>query len=262
MLQRESAARSPLSLVEVASMRNRLVFTTIFVLLLAPAGAFAQIRQVGSSSSDSRNTVNFNLGYFGLRGIESRDVDDVLVGDLVSAHPLLFEVNDLNGPTFGGEYLFAVNRHIEAGVGLGFSQKTIRTIYADLTHSNQSDIEQDLKLRQIPVDFTGRFLILPRGSAVEPYVGAGITAIRYQYSEAGEFVDDAGAIFPAVFKTDGTAVGPIVLAGVRAPIQNWTVGGEFSWQKVVADVPVDEGFLGTKLDLGGWRVKFGVGVRF
>jgi hypothetical protein len=37
---------------------------------------------------------------------------------------------------------------------------------------------------------------------------------------------------------------------------------EFAWQKVVANVPVDAGFLGTKLDLGGWRFNFGVGFSF
>jgi len=243
-------------------MAKRLVFTIALVLLLAPGAAFAQIRQVSSSPSDSRNTVNFKIGYFGLRGLESRDPDDVIVGDLLSAHPLLFEVNDLNGPTFGGEYLFAATRNVEVGVGLGFSQKTIHTVYADLTHSNGNEIEQDIKLRQIPVSFTGRFLILPRGSSVEPYIGAGITAIRYQYSEVGEFVDDIGSIFPAVFKTDGTAAGPIILAGARAPIQNWTIGGEFAWQKVIADVPADLGFLGTKLDLSGWHFNFTAGVRF
>ena len=243
-------------------MPRRLVLTVALALLLAPAGAFAQIRQVSSSPANSRNTINFNVGYFGLKGIESRDPDDILVGDLVSAHPLLFEVNDLNSATFSGEYLFAPTRHIEIGVGLGFSQRTIYTVYADLTHSNGSEIEQALKLRQIPVNFTGRFLILPRGSAIEPYIGGGITAVRYQYSESGEFVDDFGAIFPAVYSTDGTAAGPIIVTGARAPIQNWTVGAEFAWQKVVANVPVDAGFLGTKLDLGGWRFNFGVGFRF
>lgn len=244
-------------------MSKRLVCTIAFVLLVAPAAAFAQIRQVSSSPNNGgRNSVNFWVGYFGLKGIESRDPDDVIVGDLVSAHPLLFEVNDLNRATFGGEYLFAPARQFEVGVGLGFSQRTISTVYADLTHSNGDEIRQDLKLRMIPVNFTGRFLILPRGSAVEPYVGGGLTAIRFQYSEAGEFVDDTGTIFPAVYKTDGTAAGPIVLAGVRAPIENWTVGGEFAWQKVVADVPADAGLLGTKLDLGGWHFNFNVGVRF
>jgi outer membrane protein W len=243
-------------------MPKRFVLAIASVLLLAPGAAYAQIRQVGGPTSDSRNTISFYVGYFGLRGIESRDPDDVIVGDLVNAHPLLFEVNDLNRATFGGEYLFAATRRVEAGVSLGFSQRTISTVYADLTHSNGDEIRQDIKLRMIPVNFTGRFLILPRGSTVEPYIGAGVTAIRFQYSEVGEFVDDIGSIFSSIYKTDGTAAGPIVLAGARAPVQNWTVGGEFSWQKVVADVPADVGLLGTKLDLGGWNFNFTVGFRF
>lgn len=243
-------------------MRNRLVFTIVLVLLLAPGAAFAQIRQVSSSPANTKNAVSFTLGYFGLKGIESRVDGDVLVGDLINAHPLLFEVDDFNGPTFGGEYLFAPMRSIEVGVGLAFSQKTISTVYADLTHANNDEIRQDLKLRQIPVSFTGRFLVLPRGSVVEPYIGAGLTAIRYHYSEVGEFVDFDGTIFPAVYETDGTAAGPVVLAGARAPFQNWTVGGEFRWQKVVADVPEETGLLGTKLDLGGWHFNFAVGFRF
>jgi len=243
-------------------MPNRLVFTAVMALLLAPAAASAQIQQVGTSPWSAKNTVNFNIGYFGLKGIESRADGDVIVGDLINAHPLLFEVNDLNGPTFGGEYLFAPMRHLEIGVGLAFSQKTISTVYADLTRPNEDEIRQDIKLRQIPVSFTGRFLILPRGSAVEPYIGAGLTAIRYHYSEAGEFVDFDGTIFPAIYETDGTAAGPVIIAGARAPIDNWTVGGEFRWQKVVADVPEDTGLLGTKLDLGGWHFNFGIGFRF
>ena len=243
-------------------MTKRLVLAVALVLLFAPAAVFAQIRQVSSSPASSKNTISFYVGYFGLKGIESRDPNDVLVGDLVNDHPLLFEVNDFNGPTFGGEYLFAAGRHAEVGVGLGFSQKTISTVYADITHSNQDEIRQDLKLRQIPVNFTGRFLILPRGSTIEPYIGAGLTAIRYQYSEVGEFVEELGVIFPAVYKTEGTSAGPIILAGVRAPVQNWTVGGEFAWQKVVADVPAEDGLLGTKLDLGGWHFRFNIGFRF
>jgi outer membrane protein W len=247
-------------------MPRRLLSMIAFVLLLGPAAASAQIRQVGSSPSSGggggRNTISFSVGYFGLKGVESRAADDVIVGELVNDHPLLFEVNDLNSATVGGEYLFAVNPRIEAGVSLGFSQRTISTVYANLTHSNNDEIRQDIKLRQIPVTFTGRFLILPRGSKVEPYIGAGLAAIRYQYSEAGEFVDEFGEIFPAVYKTNGTAAGPMIVAGARAPIENWTVGGEFAWQKVVADVPVEDGFLGTKLDLGGWRFNFNVGFRF
>ena len=240
---------------------KRIASLIALALLVAPAAAVAQIHQV-SSSSDSHSTVNFTLGYFALRGVESRVDDDVLVADLLNQHPLLFEVNDFNGAVFSGEYLLAFGRHVEAGVGLGFSQKSVQTVYADLTHSSGDEINQELKLRQIPVTFTGRFLILPRGSKVEPYIGGGIVAIRYQYSEVGEFVDGQGNIFPNVYKVNGTTAGPIVLLGARAPVGRWTVGGEMRWQRAEASGLAAEGFLGDKLDLGGWTTNFTFGVRF
>jgi len=246
-------------------MTTRIAGTITLVLLLGPAAAFAQIHQVGGptgSTSDTRSTVNFSLGYIGQRGIDSRPSDDVLVGDLISAHPLLFTISDLNGAVAGGEYLFAVNRSIEVGVGIGFAQRTVPSIYADLTHPNGDEIQQDIKLRQIPVSFTGRFLILPKGSKVEPYVGAGLVAIRYHYSEVGEFVDADGTIFPASYVSDGVATGPVVLAGVRAPVANWTVGGELRWHKAEAHGLAQEGFLGDTLDLGSWQINFTAGIRF
>src|SRR5438132_3647138 len=147
-----------------------------FATLCAPAAASAQIRQV-STSSDHKQTVNFTIGYFALKGLDSRVTDDVLLNELQSAQPLLFEVKDFNSALVGGEYLFGVTSNLEAGIGVGFSQRTVPSVYAKLTHADNSEIQQDLKLRQIPVTFTGRFLLLPRGSAVEPYIGAGIVAI-------------------------------------------------------------------------------------
>ena len=241
-------------------MRKGLLFT--LVLVLAPVVAHAQIYQVGSGGNDGNSTVQFNLGYFALKGLDSRVADDVLLNDLQTGQPLAFEVKDFNGVHVGAEYLLGFGR-LEAGVGLGFTQRTVPSLYQNLTHSNGSEIEQDLKLRTIPVTFTVRFLPLERGSVVEPYFGAGIAAIRWRYSEVGEFVDAVdSSIFPARYTADGTAVGPTVLGGIRAPVSNWTVGGEVRWQKAEGKGLLDAGFLGDKIDLGGWTTNFTVGVRF
>jgi opacity protein-like surface antigen len=235
---------------------------TVFAMLWTPAAASAQIRQV-STSSDNRQAVTFTLGYFALKGLDSRVDDDVLLFELQkSEQPLLFRVKDFNSAIFGGEYLLGLASNLEAGVGVGFSQRTVPSVYAKLTHADSSEIQQDLKLRQIPVTFTGRLLLLPRGSTVEPYVGAGIVAIRWRYSETGEFVASDRTIFPARFTAQGTAVGPTVLAGLRAPVGNWAIGGEVRWQKAEATKLLSKGFLGDKFDLGGWTGNFTFGVRF
>jgi hypothetical protein len=234
---------------------------TVVAILCAPAVAGAQIRQV-STRSDSRQTVNFSIGYFALKGLDSRVDDDVLLNELQSAQPLLFEVKDFNSAIVGGEYLFGIGSNFEAGIGVGYAQRTVHSIYAHLTHADNTEIEQELKLRQIPVSFTGRFLLLPRGSAVEPYVGGGLVAIRYRYSEVGEFVADDRTVFPARYLAEGTAVGPTVLAGLRAPVGNWSFGGEVRWQKAEASGLRDLEFVGDKFDLGGWTTNFTFGVRF
>jgi opacity protein-like surface antigen len=244
------------------SGRARLAMAlTVIATLCAPAAASAQIRQVGSSN-DSKQTLNFTLGYFALKGLDSRSDDDVLLAELLGAQPLLFEVKDFNSVPVGGEYLFGVGSRFEAGVGIAYSQRTVHSLYAHLTHADNTEIEQELKLRQIPVTFTGRLLLLPRGSSVEPYIGGGIVAIRWRYSEIGEFVDDNRDIFPARYIAEGTAVGPTVLAGLRAPFGNWSVGGEVRWQQAEGTKLLDQGFLTDKIDLGGWTTNFTFGVRF
>ena len=241
-------------------MKNVLI---ALVALLIPAAASAQISQVSTSSSEGASTVNFTIGYFALKGFDSRVDDDVLLGGHQFRYPLLFEIKDFNSALFGAEYLFGIGSQFEAGVGVGYSQRTVPTVYATVTRPSGAEIQQELKLKQVPVTFTGRFLFLPRGSSVEPYVGAGLVAIRYRYSEIGDFVFDDGFISdPSRYVAEGVAVGPIVFGGIRAPISNWTVGGEVRWQKAEGKGLLDEGFLGDRLDLGGWTTNFTFGVRF
>jgi len=247
-------------------MTKRTTILGLFAALwMVPAAAFAQIHQVGSSSSaDGKITVNFSVGYFGLRGLNSRPVDDILYQDLQPPQPLLFSVSDLNSVPVGGEFLYGFARHLEAGVGLTYGTRTAHSVYANLTHADNSEIMQDLKLSQTSESFTGRYLFLPRGSAFEPYVGAGVIAIHYHYSETGEFVDASdNAIFPAQYTTSGTTAGPLIIGGVRAHVGGrFLAGGEFRWQHAIADVPATDSFLGTKLDLSGWGANFTFGVRF
>ncbi|HSC27179.1 MAG TPA: hypothetical protein VLD67_07895, partial [Vicinamibacterales bacterium] len=95
-------------------------------VLLAPAPAEAQIYRV--QRGDARHAIGFNLGYFALRGEDSRVDEDVLLADLPS---LLFEVDDFNGFTFGGEWVYGLSDYLETGVGVGFYQNTVTSVYRD-----------------------------------------------------------------------------------------------------------------------------------
>ena len=227
--------------------------------LLAPALAEAQIVRV--SRGEARNAIGFNIGYFAVRGEDSRVVDDVLLADL---NDFAFQVKDFNGATFGGEWLFGLGDYLEGGLGVGFYQRTVPSVYADLQDTDGTEIAQDLKLRVVPMAATLRFLPIGRGNAAQPYVGAGIGIFNWRYTETGEFVGSDGLLFRHRYIADGNTVGPVVLAGIRAPVGDaWLVGGEIRWQRAEGDIDrIRTELLGDKIDLGGWTTNFTVHVRF
>lgn len=222
--------------------------------------AEAQIMRVGSSS-DSRQAIGFHLGYFSVKKDDSRVEGDVIFNNQDS---LLFETKDFNGARFGAEWLVALTDYIEVGADIGYYQGTAPSIYRNLENADGTEIEQELKLRQVPMSATFRFLPIGRTGAVQPYIGAGIGVINWRYSETGEFVDFNNDIFRESFTAKGNAVTPVILGGVRLPVADtWLIGGEFRWQRGEGDTGgIDAGFLGDKIDLGGWATSFTVHFKF
>lgn len=231
-------------------------------LAAAIAGLWPTVAAAQSS------VVNFTLGYFVVRGEDARVDDDVLIADLSDRDPLLFEIADFNGGHVEGEWLVALGRHVELGAGIGYYRRTVPSIYRGLVRPDGSEIEQDLKLRIAPISATIRFLPLGLDERVQPYFGGGVGIFNWRYSETGEFIDPADrSIFPARYVGAGNAVGPIFLGGLRYVADPWVVGGEIRYQRAEGDLPfVDEdptnGFLGRKIDLGGFTTQVTVGIRF
>jgi opacity protein-like surface antigen len=227
---------------------------------LTAVPAEAQITRV--SSGDARQSVTFNVGYFSVRSEDARVAGDVIVTDIEG---LAFDVDDFNGATFGAEYLFGIGDYLEGGIGGSFYQRTVPSVYRFFTHEDGSEIEQDLKLRIVPLSATVRFLPLGRGRAIEPYVGAGIAVFNWRFSETGEFFDGSdNSIFRDNFVADGNAIGPVILAGVRGPIADvFSIGGELRYQRAEGDTkPEESRMLSDKIDLGGWSANVTFGIRF
>lgn len=231
------------------------------IAILAPAPAWAQITRVSSSASELHQAVGITVGGFFPRGEGGRAADDVLLADLDS---LAFDVKDFNGGTISGEWIIGLGDFLEAGVGAGFYQRSVPSVYRNSVNANGSEIAQDLKLRIVPLTATVRFLPAGRGS-VEPYVGAGFGAFRWNYSEIGQFVDNFDrSIFRGRYLADGTAFGPVVLGGVRFPFGDMMdIGGEIRYQRAEGDTkPEQSDLLGSKIDLGGWNAAVTFHVRF
>ena len=203
----------------------------------------AQITRVSSSASDHHQAVGLTFGGFFVKGCDSRVDGDVLVAR--SRLDLAFDIHDFNGPTINGEWIFGLGDYLEAGFSAGYYKESVPSVYAQSVNANGSEIEQELKLSVVPVTATVRFLPIGHAS-VEPYVGAGIGAFHWHYSESGEFVDFDDVIFRANYDANGTAWGPVIVGGVRFPFGDmWDVGGEVKYQWAEGDTkPAESGLLG------------------
>jgi Outer membrane protein beta-barrel domain len=198
------------------------------------------------------------LGYFVLRSEDGRVAGDVLnanrcIDVTFDCEPLLFDVSDFNGGSIGAEWLFGIGDYLEAGAGIGFSQRTVPSVYEFLQADDGSEIEQELKLRMVPITATIRYVPTGRRSSIQPYIGAGLGLIAWRYTETGSFVDiDTSDIFRASYEDTGTEVVPIILGGIKAPVGDvFAIGGEVRWQRGDAHLSEAVDFVGDRIDLGG-----------
>lgn len=241
------------------------------------------------ASAQVVQSLSFGGGFFFPRGFDTRVDGDVLVANLTqpvipitdppSTGSLAFEIGDFRSFPLFGEWHVAFGRHLEVAAGLSFSNRRVRSVYADLldskgtlTELDDTEIEQDLRLRMIPITGVVRFLPFGDARSIQPYAGAGITAVRYRYSEVGDFVDTSDlSIFNERYLATGTAVGPVLLGGVRLPmggdIYALTIEGRYQF----LDGPTNENdrcrtdglcLLGDRLDLSGGLLNFGFLIRF
>jgi hypothetical protein len=219
---------------------------------------------VSAPAAYAQQSLNLYVGGFVVDGEDSRAREngvsnDVLVNNLDF---LAFDIKDFNGATVGGEYLIGVGDFIDAGLGIGFYKRTVPSVYLDFVNANGSEIEQDLKLRIVPLTATFRFLPLSRQSPIQPYIGAGIGVFSYRYTETGDFIFPGDVVDRGNFVGSGWATGPVVLGGVRFPVGTWDIGGEIRWQDAEGDLPADQLFSGDKIDLGGWTYAATFNIHF
>ncbi|HUR21109.1 MAG TPA: hypothetical protein VMZ90_09900 [Vicinamibacterales bacterium] len=194
----------------------------------------------------------------------SRGSDDVLVEDL---NTLAFNVKDFRGGQVFGEWNITFDDRVELSFGAGFYKRTVPSVYRDFVDIDLTEIEQDLRLRVIPVSAVVRFLPFGRAGQVQPYLGGGVAALNWKYSETGEFVDfdNNNAIFDDHYVKSGTVLAPVVLGGLRMPINGdvYALNAELRYQWGKGNTGgFENGFLADKINLGGLNFTLGFQVRF
>ena len=213
-----------------------------------------------------RHQISFTFGSFNVRGEEARVEGDVLIANVGF---LDFTIKDFDGFVGGAEYLFSPAAWVEVGAGISRYGQTVPSMYADLTYADGRDIVQDLKQRVVPITGTVRFLPLgisaeTRDFPLQVYLGGGIAALFWQYSEVGDFVDyepDPPEIFRGQYVQDGTKAGLVLLGGARVRVgSRIAIGGEVRYQRAAGELGSD--FYGDKIDLEGFTYNFTFNVRF
>jgi opacity protein-like surface antigen len=235
--------------------------TLVALLAVALFGAaFAAPAQAQSQA------VSFNVGYFAVRGLDGRAATDIAANELVlggNIDLLDYRLQNFNNATFGAEWLIGLGGFLEGGVGIAYySSGSVPSVSLNFVNTNGSEITQALRLRNIPITATVRFLPLGRRSVVEPYIGGGLGIFIWRYSEVGQFVDSNQNIFSSTFVASGTKVGPVLLGGVRIPVGKYAIGGEIRYQKAEGDLSSVFAPLATTVDLGGLTYQATFVVRF
>jgi hypothetical protein len=203
------------------------------------------------SRASAQQSVNLFLGSFVPRSLDARDSNDVLLQDTAF---LDFNMRDFTGVAVGGDFLIALGDKFDAGVGLSFYQRSVESAdHFSEFQGTGAPILATLKLRVVPFTATVRWLPLGHNDrGVEPYIGAGVGVFEWRYSENGDFVAaDNATIVHGNFVGSGAAVGPVIMGGVRIPVGGVGVGGEIRYQSARGDLPADQTFAGSKIDLGG-----------
>ena len=216
---------------------------------------------IATPVASAQQSLNLYIGGTRVRAEDARDSNDVLVQDRTF---LDFNVGDFNGATIGGEWLVGLGDMLDAGLGIGFYQRTVLAVDSfQEFEGTGAPIEADLKLRVVPFTATIRFLPLGHRAGIQPYLGAGVGVFGWRYSETGDFVDaDNVTIVHGRSVGSGSKAGPVVLGGLRVPIGSVAVGGEVRYQSAVADLPGDKGFAGSRIDLGGFNYLLTFNIRF
>jgi hypothetical protein len=235
------------------------------LMTLSVVGGF-----ITTPSASAQQSINFYLGGFVLTSADARERDVLVNNDnfLVTAGDSRFRIDRFTGATFGGEYLVGLGDFFDAGLGVGFYQRSVRAFDANYLNTNGNNVAADVKLRIVPVDAAFRVLPIGHRAPIVPYVGVGVGIDAWRYSESGQFVDYTPpvsrnpAIFSDTFASSGTAVGPVVLGGIRVPIGPMAPGFEVRWRGGKADLPSDQTFSSNRLDLSGINYLFTFNIRF
>lgn len=186
---------------------------------------------------------------------------------------LTLEPKDFDGPAIGGEVAIAIGSRLEVLGGLEFTKSSAPSEYRRFVDNNNLPIEQETRLKNLHLNGSVRVALIPRGHSVSrlawiprgitPYIGGGAGAVRYEFTQTGDFVDFVDlSVFSDVFVSKGWAPSGHVFGGADIQVYRMLflqIEGRYLW----SSAKLDADFIDfDPIDLAGFRTTAGVSFLF
>lgn len=245
--------------------------------LAVAGGALALAASIATPAAAQSGGPGFSFreprGSLTLRaGLASADARGELFDFTTDA--LTLDRGDFRGLSYGAELSIGQpGSRLDGFLGIGLATSSAQSEYRDWVGTDDLPIKQSTSFRRVPISMGLKAYLTPRGrslgrfawvpSRVAPYVGAGVGAMYYRFSQDGEFVDfETGEIFRSTFRTKGWGPMGLAMAGVDYSLAPMVaVTGDVRYQYAKADVGGNfDGF--DKADLSGFTTTLGLTLRF
>lgn len=246
------------------------LFTTGAVAAVLPGPISAQGGD-GFLFREPRVAFGLRIGYAAPMGPRSPGGDTDIFG--FTQDLLTIDGSDHDALVFGGEFSIRVSPRFDLAVDVSQARSEVLSEFRDWVDSNDLPIEQTTTFVRRPVNLSARYFLWDRGRRISqfawvprdwvPYVGGGVGYTWYEFLQSGDFVDfDTFEIFTDRLRSKGSSLTGQVLAGAQYSLNaQFVLTGEARYR--FGSVEMGRDFVGfDDIDLSGFNVTMGVGVRF
>lgn len=197
-------------------------------------------------------------------------------GDLFSfvTNQLTLNKGDFSGPMVGADLALRVAPQFDIVLGASYAGTSNPSHFRHFVDQNNAEITQVTDLRRVPIMLSGRLYLTPQGRSVgrfawvparfAPYVGAGVGAMWYRFSQHGDFVDfqNNNNVFTSEFTSSRWTPAAQGMAGVDFTLTpRIALTGEAKY--IYAKGSLDQSFSGfNNIDLSGLSTTIGLTFRY
>jgi hypothetical protein len=184
------------------------------------------------------------------------------------------EASDFAAPVVQAELAVRVAEQFDIAAGLGWARSTTHSEDRRFVGTDDLPILQTTRFARTPLTLSVKGYLMPRGRSLgrfawvparwAPYLGVGGGAVRYEFEQNGEFVEEETLdIFFDNLTSEGWAPTAHVFGGLDLSLTRYIVltgEGRYSWGSADLNPFVFEGF--DKIDLAGFQATAGLSLRF